>query len=94
MDLDVPRSQRSRDFEADEACAEDDRAARRLRSFDDRAAVFERTKHEHIGRLGAGEGRGHGLGAGREKQAIEGNFLAVDERDFSRASVDRARRSY
>ena len=67
---------RGRDFEADEARPQDDRPARRLRPFDDRPAVLERTKHEHVRRLGAGNGRGHRLGAGREKQAIEGKLVA------------------
>ena len=34
------------------------------------------------------EGR-HGLGAGRQKQAIEGNLLAVGEHDVARADLDR-----
>ena len=88
MDLDVARAQRGRDFEADEARPEDDRPARRLRPLDDRPAVFKRAKHEHVRRLGAGDGRRDRLGAGREKQAIEGNCLAVRERDLTRAGVD------
>ena len=77
MDLDVARAQRGRDFEADEARPEHDDPLRRLGAFDDRPAVFKRAKHEHVRRLGAGQGRGHGLGAGREKQAIVGKLVAV-----------------
>ncbi len=88
MDLDVARAQRGRDFEADEARAEHDDPLCRLGAFDDRLAVLQRAKHEHVRRLGAGEGRGHRLGAGREKQAIVGKLVAGRERDFTRAGVD------
>ena len=88
MDLDVARAQRGRDFEADEARAEHDDPPRGLGSFDDRTGVLKRAEHEHVGRLGAGEGRGDGLGAGREKQAIERNGVAVGKLNFMRADVD------
>ncbi len=88
MDLDVARAERGRDFEADEAGAEHDRPARRLRPLDDRPAVLERSKHKHVRRPGAGDGRRDGLGAGREKKAVEGKLLAASERDFARANVD------
>ena len=88
MDLDVARAQRGRDFEPDEARAEHDDPLCRLGAFDDRPAVLQRTKHEHVRRLGAGEGRGHGLGAGREKQAIVGKLVAGRKGDFTRPGVD------
>jgi hypothetical protein len=91
MDLDFARAQRRRDFEPDEARAEYDDPPRCLGAFDDRAAILERTEHEQIGRPGAGQGRGHGLSAGRKKQAIEPNPVAACERDFVRADVDRGR---
>ena len=57
IDLDVARAQRRRDFEADEARAEHDDPPRRLCSFDDRPDPLA-TERQHVGRLGAGQGRG------------------------------------
>ena len=88
MDLDVARAQRGRDFEPDEARAEHDDPLRCLRAVDDGPAVFQRSKHEHVRRVGAGQGRGHRLGPGREKQAIVRKTPAVSERKFPRTRVD------
>ena len=88
VDFDVPGAERSRDFEPDEAGAEHDRPPRRPGAIDDRPAVRERAQHENVGRLCARNGWAHRFGARRQKKTIEGNCVAVGERNFPRANVD------
>ena len=88
MDLDVARAQRGRDFEPDEARAQHDRAARRLRPLDDRPAVAERAKHKHVatawrrGWTGARARRRSREAAGRREASRR------RERDLARSHVD------
>ena len=70
MDLDAARAQRRRDFEPDEARADDDRAARASSRRDDGAAVGERAQRVDMRQVGAGDRQAHRLGAGREQQPV------------------------
>src|SRR5208337_1088347 len=88
VDFDVPRPQRGRDLEPDEARAQHRRPPRRFGSLDDGPRVVERTQHEHIGRLCAGDGGAHRFGPGCKKEPIEGDFLPVGERDLVRLDVE------
>ena len=92
MNLDVARAQRGRDFEADEAGAEHDGAARRLGALDDGAAVGERAQRVNMRLVGARDRQPDRLGAGREQQPVVGEPCSIGERDLARARVDARRR--
>ena len=88
VNFNVPRAQRRRDFESDEARAQHDRSARRLRPFDDCSGVAKRAKHKHVGGGRARNGCAYGLGPRGQEKPIEANLVAVGKRDLARANVD------
>ena len=66
---------RRRGLQPDEACADDDRAARILGAFDDGAAIGERAQRMDMRLVGARDRQPHRLGAGRQQQPVVGRLL-------------------
>ena len=88
MDLDVARAQRRRNFEPDEACTDDERAARALRAVDDGAAVRERTQRVHMRLVGTGYRKPHWLRARRQQQSVVRHPFASGENEFAGLRID------
>ena len=75
--LEPARAQRCRDFEADEARADDQRPLRRRRSGDDGAAVGKRAQVVDLRIRRARDFEADGIGAGRDQQRAELVLFAV-----------------
>ena len=88
MHLDVTRSQRGSDLQSDEACAEHERAPRRLRPGDDRPRIRERAQHENVRLIGAGDVEANGFGAGCEQELVERHGSPICKRYLPGACID------
>jgi hypothetical protein len=89
VNLEFAGAERCRDLEPDEACAQHNRAARRLGSLDDGPTVREGAQRVYMGLVGAGNGEPNRLRAGREQQPVVGDLIAVTEHEVARARLDR-----
>ena len=86
--LELARTQRRRDFEADKARADHDRALALIRRPDDGAAVGERAQHTHMQQVGSRCREPHRFGAGREQKPVVGQGGAVREGHRTGARID------
>jgi hypothetical protein len=86
--FDSAREKRSRHFQAYEARADHNRAARRLRPLDDRFAVRERAQRVNGRKIGAGDGKANRFRTCRKQQPVVSNPAAAGERDFAPAHID------
>lgn len=77
MDVEPASSKRSGDFEANEACADDNGGLGRACARDDRFAVGEGAEIKDLRRVGAFDGDLDGIGAGGEQEGIVGIGLAA-----------------
>src|SRR5262245_61353650 len=89
MDLDLAVAQRGSRFEADEAGADDERAAPLPGTCDQLAAVGERSERPNMRQLGARQLQPDRLGAGGEQQLVEAERLAAAEYDAPTGDIER-----
>ncbi len=89
MHLQLARPQGGRDFEANEAGADHQRALRAARRLDDGAAVGNGAQGVHVRLVRARNLQFDRLGAGREQQPVERQLVAIAERDGARLRIDR-----
>ena len=88
MDFEVARAKRGRDFQADEAGAQDDSPAGRLRTIDNRPAVGERAQRMDMVLVGARDRQSDRFGARCQEQAVVRYLLSIGQPHFARLCVN------
>ena len=89
VNLDAPRAQRCRRFEADKACADDDDPLC-TRGFGDQiATIVECAQIMDVRQVGARNIQVHRIGSGRDQKRIECDAAAVRQRDGPFDGIDR-----
>src|SRR5262249_11907430 len=88
MNLDLARPQRGGNLEADEACADHDRALSRFCPGNDLARIGERAQHVHMRLISAGDIEANRFGAGCEQQLVEGDASSARKRHLPSLRID------
>ena len=86
--LDTPSPEGGGDLQADEARAQDDRRFGAVSALDDGAAVGERPQREHVRLVHTGYREPHGLGPGRDEEAVEREGPPLRVNDLLGIDVD------
>ena len=88
MNIDFAGAQGGGNFEADEAGAQNDGAARSPGPFDDRPAIRKRAQHMDVWLVGAGDGQANRFCSGCQQQPVVRDRASIREDDLARAYID------